>query len=30
LAVAFLVILGIVTALLWRARIHHILRIGQE
>jgi len=30
LAVAFLVILGIVTALLWRARIHRILRIGQE
>jgi hypothetical protein len=30
LAVAFLAILGIVTALLWRARIHHILRIGQE
>jgi putative ABC transport system permease protein len=30
LALAFLVILGIVTALLWRARIHRILRIGQE
>jgi len=30
LAVAFLLILGIVTALLWRARIHRILRIGQE
>ena len=30
LAVAFLVILGIVTALLWRARLHRILRIGQE
>ncbi len=30
LAMAFLVILGIVTALLWRARIHHMLRIGQE
>lgn len=30
LAVAFLIILGIVTALLWRARIHRILRIGQE
>jgi len=30
LAVAFLVILGIVTALLWRARIHRVLRIGQE
>lgn len=30
LAVAFLVILGIVTALLWRARIHRTLRIGQE
>jgi hypothetical protein len=30
LAAAFLVILGIVTALLRRARIHRILRIGQE
>ena len=30
LAVAFLVILGIVTALLWRAHIHRVLRIGQE
>jgi ABC-type antimicrobial peptide transport system permease subunit len=30
LAVAFLVMLGIVTALLRRARIHRILRIGQE
>jgi ABC-type lipoprotein release transport system permease subunit len=30
LAVAFLVILGIVTALLWRARLHRVLRIGQE
>jgi putative ABC transport system permease protein len=30
LALAFLAILGIVTALLWRARIHRILRIGQE
>jgi putative ABC transport system permease protein len=30
LAVAFLIILGVVTALLWRARIHRILRIGQE
>ena len=30
LAVAFLIILAIVTALLWRARIHRILRIGQE
>jgi ABC-type antimicrobial peptide transport system permease subunit len=30
LAVAFLAILGIVTALLRRARIHRILRIGQE
>jgi ABC-type lipoprotein release transport system permease subunit len=30
LAVAFLIILGIVTVLLWRARIHRILRIGQE
>jgi putative ABC transport system permease protein len=30
LAVAFPVILGIVTALLRRARIHRILRIGQE
>jgi len=30
LAVAFLIILGIVTALLWRARVHRILRIGQE
>jgi putative ABC transport system permease protein len=30
LAVAFLVILGIVTALLRRARIHQVLRIGQE
>ena len=29
-AVASLVVLGIVTALLWRARIHRILRIGQE
>jgi len=28
--VAFLIILGIVTALLWRARVHRILRIGQE
>jgi putative ABC transport system permease protein len=30
LAVAFLVILGVVTGLLWRARLHRILRIGQE
>ncbi len=30
LALAFLVVLGLVTALLWRARIHRILRIGQE
>jgi hypothetical protein len=30
LVVAFMVILGLVTALLWRARIHLILRIGQE
>jgi hypothetical protein len=30
LAVAFLVLLGIVTALLWRARVHRVLRIGQE
>ena len=30
LFVAFLVILAIITALLWRARIHLILRIGQE
>jgi len=30
LAVAFMVILGIVTALLWRARVHRVLRIGQE
>jgi putative ABC transport system permease protein len=30
LAVAFLIILAVVTALLWRARIHRILRIGQE
>jgi len=30
LAVAFLAILAIVTALLRRARIHRILRIGQE
>lgn len=30
LTVAFLVILGVVTALLRRARIHRIMRIGQE
>jgi putative ABC transport system permease protein len=30
LALAFLIILGIVTALLWRARVHRVLRIGQE
>jgi len=30
LAIAFFAILGIVTALLWRARIHEMLRIGQE
>jgi hypothetical protein len=30
LAVAFLLSLGVATALLWRARIHRILRIGQE
>jgi len=30
LATAFLIILGIVTAMLWRARIHRMLRIGQE
>jgi hypothetical protein len=30
LAVAFLTILGIVTALLWRARVHRVLRVGQE
>jgi putative ABC transport system permease protein len=30
LVLAFMAILAIVTALLWRARIHSILRIGQE
>jgi hypothetical protein len=30
LASAFLVMLGVVTAMLWRARIHRVLRIGQE
>jgi putative ABC transport system permease protein len=30
LALAFLVTLGVATALLWRARIHRVLRIGQE
>jgi ABC-type antimicrobial peptide transport system permease subunit len=30
LGVAFLTILGIVTALLWRARLHRVLRVGQE
>jgi putative ABC transport system permease protein len=30
LASAFLISLGVATALLWRARIHRILRIGQE
>jgi len=30
LVVAFLIVLGIVTAMLWRARIHRVLRIGQE
>ncbi len=30
LAVSFLVSLGVATALLWRARIHRALRIGQE
>jgi hypothetical protein len=30
LVVAFLIILGMVTALLWRARVHRTLRIGQE
>ncbi len=30
LTLAFLVILSIVTALLWRARLHRVLRIGQE
>ena len=29
-AAAFLVLLGIITGMLWRARIHRILRIGQE
>jgi hypothetical protein len=30
LALAFLTILGIVTALLWRVRLHRVLRVGQE
>ncbi len=30
LTVAFLIMLGLVTALLWRARLDRILRIGQE
>ncbi|MGD2143583.1 MAG: ABC transporter permease, partial [Anaerolineae bacterium] len=30
LAVAFLTILGVVTAMLWRARLHRVLRVGQE
>jgi putative ABC transport system permease protein len=30
LALAFLVSLAIVTGLLWRARVHRVLRIGQE
>jgi hypothetical protein len=30
LAAAFLIVLGLVTALLWRARVHRVLRIGQE
>ena len=30
LAVAFLLALGVATGLLWRARIHRALRIGQE
>jgi putative ABC transport system permease protein len=30
LAAAFLCTLGLVTAILWRARIHRVLRIGQE
>jgi hypothetical protein len=30
LAVAFFILLAVVTVLLWRARVHRILRIGQE
>lgn len=30
MVVAFVVMLGVVTVLLWRARIHRVLRIGQE
>jgi predicted lysophospholipase L1 biosynthesis ABC-type transport system permease subunit len=30
LVVAFLVSLGVATAFLWRARIHRVLRIGEE
>jgi putative ABC transport system permease protein len=30
LALAFILLLGLVTVLLWRARIHRVLRIGQE
>ena len=30
LGLAFLIILGLVTAMLWRARVHRVLRIGQE
>jgi ABC-type antimicrobial peptide transport system permease subunit len=30
LAAVFLIVLAVITALLWRARIHRVLRIGQE
>lgn len=30
LAAAFLIVLAVITAILWRARIHRVLRIGQE
>lgn len=30
LSAAFLVVIALVTALLWRARLHRVLRIGQE
>ena len=30
LAVAFLVVLGIATLLLWRTKMHRVLRIGEE
>ena len=30
LTVALLAVVGVITAMLWRARLHRVLRIGQE